>query len=197
MLGDPPRGILRDERHRLGWTAFLSTAPPDTGTWVISWTDSSNADSLRLDGADSLSAALARRGADWLVVIDGLVATLEPGEPGMARMAPGGEMQMEGGMLPVATLAARVVVLGAHPAVIRGSGRVSAWRTTGRFRKSSVDDIAESFALQLERALGKHRTRSDRLHPWRNDPNCLGRFRDPLDHPARDREQRSRHLRST
>src|SRR3989442_9030623 len=144
VLGDPPRGIMRDERHRLGWTAFLSTAPPDTGTWVISWTDSSKADSLRLDGADSLSAALARRGADWLGVIDGLVATLEPGEPGMARVAPGRQMLMEGGSLPVAPLAARVVVPGAHPAVIRGSGRVSAWRTTGRFRKSSVDDIAES-----------------------------------------------------
>jgi hypothetical protein len=155
VLGERPRGILRDERHRLGWTAFLSTAPPDTGAWVISWTDSSNADSLRLDGADSLSAALARRGADWLVVIDGLVATLAPGEPGMSRLMPGGEIQTEGGKLPVATLDARVVVLGAHPAVIRGSGRVSAWRTIGRFRKSSVDGITESFALELERALGK------------------------------------------
>jgi hypothetical protein len=64
-------------------------------------------------------------------------------------------MLMEGGKLPVATLAARVVVLGAHPAVIGGSGRVSAWQTTGRFRKTSVDDMAESFALQLERALRK------------------------------------------
>jgi hypothetical protein len=64
-------------------------------------------------------------------------------------------MRMEGGRLPVATLAARVVALGAHPAVIRGFGRVSAWRTTGRFRKASVDDIAGSFALALERALGK------------------------------------------
>jgi hypothetical protein len=136
-------------------TAFLSTAPPDTSAWVISWTDSSKADSLRLDGADSLSAALARRGADWLVVIDGLVATLAPGEPGMASFTPSGEMQMEGGNLPVATLEARVVVLGAHPAVIRGFGRVSAWRTTGRFRKTSVDDIAQSFTLALERALGK------------------------------------------
>jgi len=155
VLGDRPHGILRDERHRLGWTAFLSSAPSDTGTWVISWTDSAKADSLRLDGADSLAAALARRGADWLVVIDGLVATLEPGEPAMPRLMPGGEMQMEGGKLPVGTLAARVVVLGAHPAAIGGSGRVSAWRTTGRFRKSSVDDIAESFALELERALKK------------------------------------------
>ena len=48
-----------------------------------------------------------------------------------------------------------VVVLGAHPAVIRGFGRMSAWRTTGRFRKTSVDDMAESFVLELERALGK------------------------------------------
>jgi hypothetical protein len=39
--------------------------------------------------------------------------------------------------------------------VIGGSGRVSAWCTTERFRKSSVDDIAESFALALERALRK------------------------------------------
>ena len=155
VLGERPRGILRDERHRLGWTAFLSTVSPDTGTWTISWSEWSKADSLRLDGADSLSAALARAGADWMVVLDGLVATLAPGEPGMSRLMPGGEMQMEGGKLPVATLEARVVVLGAHPAVIRGSGRVSAWRTIGRFRKSSVDGIAESFALQLERALGK------------------------------------------
>jgi hypothetical protein len=73
----------------------------------------------------------------------------------MARLSPGGEMLMEGGRLPVATLEARVVVLGAHPAVIRGSGRVSAWRTIGRFRKSSVDDMAQAFALELERALGR------------------------------------------
>ena len=153
VLGERPHGILRDERHRLGWTAFPSTVSPDTGTWAISWTESSKADSPRLDGADSLSAALARTGADWLVVIEDLVATLAPGEPGTARFTPRGEMLMEGGRLPVATLAARVVVLGAHPAVIGGSGHVSAWRTTGRFRKSSVDDIAESCALQLERAL--------------------------------------------
>lgn len=155
VLGDPPHGILRDERHRLGWTAFPPTVSPDTGTWAILWNESSKTDSPRLDGADSLSAALARTGADWLVVIDDLVATLAPGKPGMARLTPDGEMLMEGGQLPVATLAARVVVLGADPAVIRGSGRVSAWRTTGRFRKSSVDDMAESFALQLERALKK------------------------------------------
>jgi hypothetical protein len=64
-------------------------------------------------------------------------------------------MLMEGGELPVATLAAHVVVLGARPPVIVGAGRVSAWRATGRFRKTSVDDIAQSFALELERALGK------------------------------------------
>ncbi|TMQ65800.1 MAG: hypothetical protein E6K78_07080 [Candidatus Eisenbacteria bacterium] len=52
-----------------------------------------------LDGADSLSAALARTGADWLVVIDDLVAILAPGEPGMARFTPSGEMRMEGGKL--------------------------------------------------------------------------------------------------
>jgi hypothetical protein len=155
VLGERPRGILRDERHRLGWTAFLSTVSPDTSTWMISWAESSKVDSVRLDGADSLSAALARAGADWLVVIDGLVATLEPGEPGMATFTPRGEMLMQGGTLPVATLDARVVVLGAHPGVIGGFGRVSAWRPIGRFRKSSVDGIAESFALELERALGK------------------------------------------
>jgi hypothetical protein len=155
VLGDPPHGILRDERHRLGWTPLPSTVLPDTSTWVISWTGSPKADSLRLDGADSLSAALERAGADWLVVIDGLVTTLTAGEPGHAQLMPGGETLMEGGKLPVATLAARVVVLGAHPPVISGSGRVSAWRTTGRFRKSSVDDIAASFALELERALRK------------------------------------------
>ena len=99
VLGEPPRGILRDERHRLGWTAFPSTVTADKGTWAISWSESSKADWLRLDGADSLSAALARVGADWLIVIDGL--------------------------------------------------------TTGRFRKSSVDDIAKWFALELERALRK------------------------------------------
>ena len=156
VLGKPPRGILRDQRHRLGWTAFPATASPDTDTWAISWTESSNTDSLRLDGADSLSAALARTGADWLVVIDDLVATLAPGEPGMARFTPSGAMVMEGGKLPVAKLAARVVVICAHPVAISGSGRVSAWRTTGRFRTSSVDDFAESFALELERALKKH-----------------------------------------
>ena len=155
LLGEKPHGIERDERHRLGWTAFPTTATQDTGTWVMSWTESSKADLPRLDGADSLSTALTRTGADWLVVIDDLVATLTPGEPGTTQLQPGGEMLMEGGQLPVATLAARVVVLGAHPAVIGGSGRVSAWWTIGRFRKSSVDDITEAFALQLERALKK------------------------------------------
>ena len=155
VLGEKPRGIQRDERHRLGWTAFLSTAMADTSTWAISWAESSKYVSPRLDGADSMSAALARAGADWLIVIDHLVATLTPGQPGMPRFTPSGEMLMEGGKLPVATLAAHVVVLGAHPAVIRGAGRVSAWRTTGRFRKTSVDDIAQSFALELERALGR------------------------------------------
>src|SRR6185503_3023474 len=76
VLGARPRGIQRDERHRLGWTLFPS---PDTITWVISWTESLETDSIRLDGADSLSAALARAGADWLIVLDGLVATLAPG----------------------------------------------------------------------------------------------------------------------
>jgi len=151
VLGEPPHGIQRDERHRLGWTAF----PPDTSTWSITWAESSKADSLRLDGADSLSAALARVGADWLIVVDGVVATVTRGEPGTAHFTPNGGMSMEGGKLPVATITARVVVLGAHPAAIAGSGHVSAWRTTGRFRKSSVDDMAQSFALGLERALGK------------------------------------------
>jgi len=102
VLGEPPHGILRDERHRLGWTAFPSTVSPDTGTWAISWTESSKTSSPRLDGADSLSAALARAGADWLVVIDDLVAILAPGGPGMARFTPSGEMRMEGGKLPAA-----------------------------------------------------------------------------------------------
>jgi hypothetical protein len=155
VLGDPPRGIMRDERHRLGWTAFPSTMSPDTDAWAISWTESSKAGSPRLDGADSLSAVLAGTGADWLIVIDDLVATFARGETGTHRFTPSGEMLMEPGRLPVATLAARVVVLGAHPAVIGGSGRVSAWRPIWRFRKSTVDDIAESFALELERALRK------------------------------------------
>ena len=155
VIGESPRGIQRDERHRLGWTAFPSTLRPDSSTWAISWAESSKYVSPRLDGADSLSAALARTGADWLIVIDGLVATLEPAEPGMAQFTPRGGMIMQGGQLPVSTLAARVVVLGAHPTGIGGFGRVSAWRSTGRFRKTSVDDIAQSFALELERALGK------------------------------------------
>ena len=155
VLGERPRGIQRDERHRLGWIVFPLTATQDTGTWTISWTESSKVDLPRLEGADSLSAALARTGAEWLIVVDDIVATLTPGQPGMTRFTPSGEMQMEGGKLPVATLAARVVVLGAHPTMISGSGHVSAWRTTGRFRKTSVDDIAQSFALALERELGK------------------------------------------
>ena len=155
LLGEKPHGIERDERHRLGWTAFQPAVTQDRNTWVISWTESSKTEVPGLDGADSLSAALARTGADWLVVIDDLVATLTPGKPGTYQLQPGGEMLLEGGQLPVATLAARVVVLGAHPAVIGGSGRVSAWWTIGRFRKSSVDDITEAFVLQLERALKK------------------------------------------
>ncbi len=155
VLGEPQHGILRDERHRLGWAALPSTVPPDTGTWGISWTESTKTASPVLDGADSLSAALARKGADWLVVIDELVATLESGQSPQPGFTPRGEWQMQPGKLPVANLAARVVVLGGHPAVIVGSGHVSARRTIGRFRKSSVDGIAESFTLQLERALGK------------------------------------------
>jgi hypothetical protein len=150
LLGDPPRGILRDERHRLNWRAF----PPDTSTWRISWTDSMENTSVKLDGADSLAAALGRHSSEWLIVIDGLAATLEHGEPGIATLTPGG-MVMGGGTPPVATLEARVVVLGAHPAAIVGSGHVSGWRTIGRFRKSSVDNITEAFALELERALAK------------------------------------------
>src|SRR5262249_15534570 len=121
-------------------------------TWSISWIDST---SFKLVGADSLSGALARSDADWLIVIDGLVTTLDAGEPGMASFTPSG-MQVAGGSLPVGTLDARVVVLGGHPAAVVGYGRVSAWRTTGRFRKTSVDDIARTFALELDRALAKH-----------------------------------------
>ncbi len=155
VLGEAPHGIMRDERHRLGWAAFRSPAPPDSVTWTLAWTESAQVDSLELDGADSLSAALARSGADWLVLIDHLVATLEHGHPGMAHFMPNGQMRMEGGALPVATLAARVAVLSAHPVAVAGAGHVSAWRTTGRFRRTSVDDMAESFALQLERELKK------------------------------------------
>lgn len=151
VLGEPPRGIQRDERHRLHWREL---APSDTTTWSITWIDSVRT-SVTLVGVDSLSAALARTGADWLIILDGLVTTLEPGKSGMANFTPSGEMQIQGGQLPVGTLAARVVVLGGHPAAVVGYGRVSAWRTTGRFRKTSVDDIAQSFALELERALGK------------------------------------------
>jgi hypothetical protein len=155
LLGEPPHGIQRDERHRLGWTAFPLAAPPDTATWRIVWTDSLKVTSLRLEGADSLSSALPRAGADWLIVIDGLVATLEPGRPGMNHFTPSGEMLTEGGQPPRATLTARVVVLGAHPGAIVGYGRVSAWFDTGRFRKTSVDDMARWFALELERTLKK------------------------------------------
>jgi len=151
VLGEPPHGIQRDERYRLGWKTLPLAAHPDTVTWSISWIDSA---SFKLVGADSLSCALARTDADWLIVIDGLVTTLDAGQPGMTSFTPGG-MQMASGSLPVGTLAARVVVLGGHPAAVVGSGRVSAWRTTGRFRKTSVDDIAQSFALELDRALGK------------------------------------------
>src|SRR5262249_50877869 len=107
VLGEPPHGIQRDERHRLAWTAF----PPDTNTWRVFWTDSLKAASVRLDGADSLTAALARAGADWLIVLDGMVATLAPAEPGMSHFTPSGGMITEGGQLPVATVDARVLVL--------------------------------------------------------------------------------------
>src|SRR5262245_37379969 len=29
VVGEPPHGIVRDERHRVGWTALPSTVPPD------------------------------------------------------------------------------------------------------------------------------------------------------------------------
>jgi hypothetical protein len=154
VLGEPPHGIQRDERHRLAWRAFPTAVPSDTVTWSTTWVDSAKT-SPTLHGADSLSAALARTDADWLIAIDGLVATLEPGQPGMTHFTPYDEMRTEGGQLPVATLTALVGVLGAHPGAIVGYGRVSAWFQTGRFRKTSVDDMARWFALELERALKK------------------------------------------
>ena len=155
LLGDPPHGIIRDQRHRLDWRPLPETDAAESGRWVITWTGSATIASPVRNGADSLSAALARMGSDWLIVIDDLVANLEPGEPGETTFTPEGEMRTEGGKLPVATLTARVLVVGAHPPVIAGSGHVSGWRNIGRFRKSSVDGIAESFVLALERALGK------------------------------------------
>jgi len=151
LLGEVPHGIQRDERHRLAWTAF----PPDTTTWRISWVDSLNADSLRLSGADSLTTALARANTDWLIILDGLVATLSSGQPGMSQFTPSGGMSVVGGQAPEATVDARVVVLGGKPAAVVGYGRVSTWFETGRFRKTSVDDMVRWFALDLERALGK------------------------------------------